>query len=106
MTSVPGPAVVLLADGEAHGSRHHVEPFVVLGVAVLGRSDGVRGERTLCHPESVLGGAAVLEDAHLRHRPQRDAFPLARTNDGHLYHDNLLTCVVVDMPSRRRAHTF
>src|ERR1700728_3449192 len=78
----PGPDVVRGgADGEPDRAREHVEALVVLGVAVLRRAVGVRGEGDLAEAEAVRGMAAVLEDAHLRRAGQHDVAVFG-THDG------------------------
>ena len=60
-----GRVVDLGPDGEPRRAGHDVEALVVLGVAVLRWSLGVRGEGDLADTEPVPGGVAVLQDAHL-----------------------------------------
>src|SRR5690348_8884157 len=62
----------------------------MLGVAVLRRPGGVRGDRYFTDPEAVAGAAAVLEDPD-RRRSVDDEFAVAGTGDRHCGHEASLT---------------
>jgi hypothetical protein len=57
--------VGVVADAEAGLTGDDVEPFVVPGMAVLGRPGGVRGNGDLDDAEPMVGGVAVLQDPDL-----------------------------------------
>ena len=50
-------------------ARHYVETLIVLGMPVLRRPRGVRGDDDLGQPEAVGRGTAVLQDAQLDRPP-------------------------------------
>src|SRR3569833_3402629 len=76
--------------------------FVVLGVAVLRRTGGVRGNADLTDPQAVIGVAAVFEDPDPR-RPAGEEFAFAGADDR--YSDHEANVLQTTSPTNRKNRT-